>query len=112
MSAMVPPVGPWLGRLLALARRDPVNLYIAGSAAGIVWIVVLGRLAYYNPLTNNRTSVWGMVSYNFIKPWSGPSQPADPPPPPPPACLLLPRGSRRQAGLGRCRTKRCARNVA
>jgi hypothetical protein len=41
MSAVVP--AGMLGRLLAAYRgADAINLYIAGSAAGIVWIVVRG----------------------------------------------------------------------
>jgi hypothetical protein len=54
-----------LARLLA----DPINRYLVATGAGIGWIVVLGRIFYYNPMTYNKTSVWDMWSYNFIRPW-------------------------------------------
>eukprot|EP01052_Picozoa_sp_SAG31_P004096 SAG31_NODE_166_length_21670_cov_22.507719_14_plen_412_part_00 len=68
MSDVVPAGA--LRRLLAAGRAaDPITLYTWATAAGIVWIVAVGRIWYYNPMTQNKTSVWSMWSYNFIKPW-------------------------------------------
>ncbi len=59
-----------LGWLLGWLRRaDPLNLYIAGTSAGIVWVAALGWTFYRNPITNNQTSLPAMFSFSFIRPW-------------------------------------------
>jgi hypothetical protein len=56
----------WLARYRGM---DPVSQYICVTSAGIVWVLALGKLFYFNPLTHDKASVWGMWSFNFIKPW-------------------------------------------
>ena len=65
MSTVMQAAG-WLARL---RQYDPINVYMALTSAGIVWVLALGKLYYYNPLTNDKASVWGMWSFNFIRPW-------------------------------------------
>ena len=49
--------GGWLARLRAV---DPLNMYIALTSVGIVWVLGVARLFYFNPLTHNRTTIWQM----------------------------------------------------
>jgi hypothetical protein len=58
--------GGWLARLRAV---DPLNMYIALTSVGIVWVLGVARLFYFNPLTHNRTTIWQMWSFGFIRPW-------------------------------------------
>eukprot|EP01047_Picozoa_sp_COSAG01_P007296 COSAG01_NODE_275_length_19669_cov_8.676188_20_plen_355_part_00 len=44
-------------------------MYIGFTSFGIVWVLALGRAFYYNPMTQDKTTIWGMFSYSFIKPW-------------------------------------------
>jgi hypothetical protein len=44
-------------------------VYIGFTGFGIVWVLALGRAFYYNPMTQDKTTIWGMFSYSFIKPW-------------------------------------------
>jgi hypothetical protein len=55
--------------LVWLRRQDPLNVYLVLTSAGIGWVAALGTIFYRNPLTNNRTSVWGMISFSFIRSW-------------------------------------------
>lgn len=66
MSSVLKQIG-WLA--LALRRADPINVYIIATSLGIVWVGAMGMLFYYNPLTDNKTSIWGMTSFSFIRPW-------------------------------------------
>lgn len=52
-----------------LRLHDPINRYLVATGAGIGWVLALGRMFYYNPMTYDKTTWWGMWSYNFIKPW-------------------------------------------
>ena len=65
MSSVVQKLG-WLARL---RHADPLNVYIVLTSAGIVWVAALSTICYRNPLTDNKTTVWGMFSFNFILPW-------------------------------------------
>lgn len=56
-----------LSRMLGL--HDPINRYLVATGTGIGWVLALGRMFYYNPMTYDQTTWWGMWSYNFIKPW-------------------------------------------
>ena len=49
---------------MAHARR-----YIGLTAVGIVWVLGVARLFYFNPLTNDRTTLWQMWSFGFVRPW-------------------------------------------
>ena len=67
-SVMAPGV---LARLLRAYRAaDPLNLYIGITSAGIVWVALLSRLAYHNPLEDDRTSMWDTISFSFITKWN------------------------------------------
>ena len=39
----------------AVLLADPLNLYITITAVGIVWVLGLARMFYFNPLTNHKT---------------------------------------------------------
>ena len=59
-----------LGWLVARLRRaDPVNVYIVLTSVGIIWVGAMGKIFYYNPLTENKSTIWSMTSFNFIRPW-------------------------------------------
>ena len=49
---------------MAHARR-----YIGLTAVGIVLVLGVARLFYFNPLTNDRTTLWQMWSFGFVRPW-------------------------------------------
>ena len=52
-----------------LRRADPVNLYIALTSAGIVWVGGLGLAFYRNPLTDDRANIFGVFSFSFVRSW-------------------------------------------
>ena len=55
-----------LGRLRS---GDPLNQYLVLTSAGIVWVAGVAWLFYRNPLTDDKNSVWGVLSFSFIRPW-------------------------------------------
>ena len=67
MSSSVVQKLAWLAGWLR--RSDPLHVYIGATSVGIVWVGALGWGFYRNPLTDNQTSVWGMFSFDFIRPW-------------------------------------------
>jgi hypothetical protein len=34
-----------------------------------VWVLGVARLFYFNPLTNDQTTLWQMWSFGFVRPW-------------------------------------------
>lgn len=64
MSAVVAPAV--LARLLA----DPINRYIGGTSIGILWVILLGKSFYFNPITDNQATPWGMISFNVSHPFN------------------------------------------
>jgi hypothetical protein len=52
-----------------LRNADALNLYIGASGIGMVWVMGTAYIFYRNPLTNNKTSLSGMISFDFINPW-------------------------------------------
>ena len=55
--------------VVKLRGTDPVNLYIVLTSVGIVWVGAMAQIFYYNPLTHNKSSIWNMASFSFIRPW-------------------------------------------
>ena len=58
MSAVLAP------RLLVRLLADPISRYIGGTTVGILWVIFLGKSFYFNPITDNQATPWGMISFN------------------------------------------------
>ena len=71
VTMAVSPAAAALARWLSMARSlDQLNVLIAGSSLGCLWILVMSRQNYVNPLDNNRPggplNFW---SASYVIPW-------------------------------------------
>ena len=55
--------------LMAYRAADPLNVYICTTSLGFVFSVAMARAFYYNPVTDDKTTVWDCISFGFITKW-------------------------------------------